>query len=346
MRRLLVMTAALAVAVGCSEPSPAGDTLAGPRAHVGGEDGGETSQITYSGRATGVDATVLGETVRLADTGPLPESGGAREATLLEAEVPGVLTAEVLHASTVGQGTRSHSEASTSRVRISVEGHEIEADFLMAEATARCEDGQVVLEGHSDVARLTVDGTTVTVTGEPNQRVDLSPAGHVVINEQTRGDEEITVVALRVVIPGAADIQVSRAYADIHGCAGTCVAVGDFVTGGGWIAASGSRANFGVAGGLKNDGLWGHLTYQDHGAGTKVKDTEITAYEKTGENSRAIEGTARIDGSSGEFRVEVTDNGEPGRDDVFRIRLSNGYQAEGTLRGGNIQLHPEPGGCP
>src|SRR5256885_12798782 len=44
-----------------------------------------TDATTFSGQATGVRATVLGITAVLADTGPLPPSGGAREASLLDA---------------------------------------------------------------------------------------------------------------------------------------------------------------------------------------------------------------------------------------------------------------------
>jgi hypothetical protein len=39
------------------------------------------------------------------------------------------------------------------------------------------------------------------------------------------------------------------------------------------------------------------------------------------------------------YQVDVTDNGEPGKNDSFAITLSNGYSASGTLAGGNIQLH-------
>ena len=46
------------------------------------------------------------------------------------------------------------------------------------------------------------------------------------------------------------------------------------------------------------------------------------------------------------YVVDVTDNGEPGREDRFSLRLSNGYFAVGTLAGGNIQLHVKPGPCP
>jgi hypothetical protein len=42
-----------------------------------------------------------------------------------------------------------------------------------------------------------------------------------------------------------------------------------------------------------------------------------------------------------DFRIDVTDNGEPGAgQDTYRIRLSNGYDSgTQTLAGGNIQLH-------
>src|SRR5205823_3646458 len=66
---------------------------------------------TFSGQATVIKATVLGTPIVLADTGPLPSSGGAQQASLLSASQAGI-GAEVLHASTVGQGDRSRSEAS------------------------------------------------------------------------------------------------------------------------------------------------------------------------------------------------------------------------------------------
>ena len=116
------------------------------------------------------------------------------------------------------------------------------------------------------------------------------------------------------------------------------------MTGGGWITGpSGARANFAVAGGMKNGALWGHLTYIDHGSGgPKVKGTGVTAYsapDPANPTLRHIEGTADIDGTSGTYAVDVADNGEPGRGDTFTIRLSNGYFASGNLAGGNIQLH-------
>src|SRR5437870_5318952 len=59
-----------------------------------------STSTTFSGRAAAVQGSVLGTPVSLSDTGPLPGSGGALEASLLSASVPGVLSADVLHAST------------------------------------------------------------------------------------------------------------------------------------------------------------------------------------------------------------------------------------------------------
>ncbi|MBI2690160.1 MAG: hypothetical protein HYX27_27965 [Acidobacteria bacterium] len=166
--------------------------------------------------------------------------------------------------------------------------------------------------------------------------------GKVVINEQTSGPGTMTVNALHVVVNGIADVVVSSAHADIT-CQGAPPCSGrDFVTGGGWITGSpsGAKSNFGVAAGTKQKGLWGHLTYIDHGTGMKVKGTGVTAYVVVDATTRHIEGTAEINGQGGfTYLVDVSDNGEPGRDDILTIRLSNGYFASGRLVGRNIQLH-------
>jgi hypothetical protein len=302
---------------------------------------------TYSGQATVVRATVLGlQPIVLADTGPLPSSGGAQDATLLTASVPGLLTAEVLHAATVAQGDHSRSEASVANVGLTVAGNRIAADFLASRASADCSSGSASAGGSSEIIGLVVNGKNIAVSGQPNQTVMLPGGGQLIINEQTSSPGSITVNALHVTIPGVADIVVSSAHADIA-CQSpppppppTCNS-SDFVTGGGWIAPASSKDNFAVAGGIKNAAFWGHLTYIDHGAnGPTVKGTGVTAYKVTGPTSRHIEGTAEVNGQSGfTFKVDVADNGEPGRTDTFSLKLSNGYSASGMLDGGNIQLH-------
>ena len=302
------------------------------------------NNTTFSGEATVVQATVLGlPPIVLSDTGALDSTGGAREASLLDANVPGLLTAEVLHASTVGQGQRSSSEASVANVTLTVGGNTISAGLLRARATAECHNGTASVSGSSEIVDLVVNGQAVVVSGQPNQTISL-PVGRVIINEQqssvSGNTGDITVNALHVMVDGVADVIISSAHADIT-CGGPVCPGGDFVTGGGWITGtpSGERGTFGVAGGIKNGGLWGHLTYIDHGTNMKVKGTGVTAYTVTGPTTRHIEGTAEIDGRSGSYQVDVSDNGEPGRKDTFSIMLSNGYSASGLLIGGNIQLH-------
>ena len=333
------LIAAAALTLGCSERhAPLAGVLADASAPP-------SSQATsYSGRATVLQARVLDlSPVVLADAGPLPPSGGAEDASLLNASVPGLLTAEVLHASTVGQGNASRSEVSVAELSLTVAGNTISAGLLQARAAAVCGDGGATATGSSDIAALSVNGQTVTVSGEPNQRVPLL-VGEVIINEQTsNGAGDITVNALHIKVPGAADVIVSSAHADITcqpaPAAPACTGA-DFATGGGWITPSGARANFGVAGGIKQGAFWGHLTYIDHGpGGPHVKGTGVTAYTVTNPTTRHIEGTAQVDGQDGTYQVDVTDNGEPGRNDSFTLQLSSGYGASGTLGGGNIQLH-------
>ena len=306
----------------------------------------QSDPVTFSGQATGVRATVLGVTTTISDTGPLPSSGGAEQASLLSASVPGLLTAEVLHAATIGQGDRSRSEASLANLNLTVGGNTIGADLLMARAMAVCAPGGPSTSGSADILGLVINGQSIGVSGQPNQTVNL-PNGQVVINEQQSSVSghtgDITVNALHVVVNGIADVVISSAHADVtcHGnpnCTG-----GDFVTGGGFITGtpSGAKANFGVAGGIKNGAFWGHLEYNDHGTnGPKVHGTGVTAYVVVNLTTRHIEGTAEINGQSGfTYKVDVADNGEPGRNDTFAITLSNGYTASGNLEGGNIQLH-------
>jgi len=116
------------------------------------------------------------------------------------------------------------------------------------------------------------------------------------------------------------------------------------VTNGGRITASnGDKATFG--GNAKADGLQGEEEYQDHGPaqGMNVHSIDITAVVCNAAGTTAsIFGTATVDGAgSFVFRIDVTDNGEPGRSDTYRMRLSNGYDSgvQTLAKGGNIQIH-------
>jgi len=308
---------------------------------------GQSDPTSFSGQATVLRATVLGNTVVVSDTGPLPSSGGALQASLLTVNVPGVATAEVAHATTIGQGNHSDSDASVANLNLTVAGNTITADLLMASAEAKCSKGAPSVTGSADIVGLVVNGQAISVSGQPNQAISL-PVGEIIINEQSSSVNgntgSITVNSLHVIIPGAADVVVSSAHTDI-----TCKAVPectgkDFATGGGFITGtpSGAKGNFGVGGGIKNDGsLWGHLEYIDHGPnGPKVHGTSVTNYVILSTNTRQIDGTAQVNGQDGfTYKVVVKDNGEPGTDDSFSIQLSNGYSTGGKLGGGNIKIH-------
>src|SRR5712671_5779656 len=103
-------------------------TVAGWSKPHGGGGGGGGGNNTFSGQAVVVDATVLGINTVISDTGPLPSSGGALEASLLTVNMPGLVSANVAHAATVGQGDRSQSEASVADVILTVSGNTITAD--------------------------------------------------------------------------------------------------------------------------------------------------------------------------------------------------------------------------
>jgi hypothetical protein len=310
--------------------------------------GAQANPTTFSGQATVLRATVLGNTVVVSDTGPLPSSGGSLQKSLLTVNVPGLATAEVAHATTIGQGNNSSSEASIASVNLTLAGNTITADLLKANAEAKCcSNGAPSVSGSSEIVGLVINGQAIYVSGQPNQTINL-PVGEIIINEQSSSVSgntgSVTVNALHVVIPGVADVVVSSAHADVT-CQGPpeCTG-GDFATGGGFITGtpSGAKGNFGVGGGIKNDGtLWGHLEYIDHGPnGPKVHGTGVTKYVILSSTTREIDGAAQVNGLDGlTYKVVVTDNGEPGTNDSFSIQLSNGYSAGGKLGGGNIKIH-------
>lgn len=319
------------------------------------------SASSYSGEATVVRANVTGvPTVVISDTGPLPDSGGALETSLLSTNIAGLLSIEVCHAATVGQDSVSYSDASCGKVNLAMTlGASIQADALSSWALASCCTNGPMLGGSANIANLVINGMPINVSGQPNQTVNLI-GGRVIINEQATflgtDSASITVNALHVIIDGVADVVISSSHADIV-CGGSSGGGGggggggecsDKVTGGGWITGtpSGAKGNFGVAGGTMNGAFWGHLNYVDHGNGMHVKATAVTGYQMDANDPdcRYIYYNVTIDGVPGTAFVHVCDKGEPGRNDIFEITLSNGYHAGGDLGGthpggGNIQLH-------
>ncbi len=317
---------------------------------------GTTFAESFSGRAAAVTGTAGGAGVSFVDSGALAASGGAIGTAAAGATVAGGLVVGASHCAVVGggdQGSTTAAEASVANVNYASSSlfgvNTVVADFVMARAAAAASVTAGVA-GAIQVNGLVINGQAVSVTGAANQIVFLNGGGFVIINEQLAGVGVITVNALHIV-DAFADVNVVLASSTAGvtlGFVSSPPPPCDFLTGGGWITGtpSGAKANFGVAGGIKNGAFWGHLNYVDHGTGMQVKATAVTGYaeDPNDPDCRIIDYAVTIDGQPGTARVRACDKGEPGRNDLFQIQLSNGYSAGGDLGGshpggGNIQLH-------
>jgi hypothetical protein len=135
----------------------------------------------------------------------------------------------------------------------------------------------------------------------------------------------------------------------------------DFVTGGGYIfppdqttqQPTSAKGTFGAAGGCRNASGWGHLEYDDHGLGLKVRSTSITGYVHDSsditDRARLICGNASTNQGDVTFVVRVRD-AEPGSNGEFDIQLQGAvvystcpafpHELGGsTSGGGHILLH-------
>jgi hypothetical protein len=88
----------------------------------------------------------------------------------------------------------------------------------------------------------------------------------------------------------------------------------------------------------------GELQYVDHTTKMIVHSETMTSLIVSKDKTKAtFRGTCTINGIGGfTFSAYVEDKGEPGTNDVFKISLSNGISAGGTLLNGNIQIHKKP----
>ncbi len=111
-------------------------------------------------------------------------------------------------------------------------------------------------------------------------------------------------------------------------------------TGGGWIAVPGGTATFGFAANVSGGTQSGHLEYNDHALPLTVHSTTIFSITTTGCTTTM---TGSADVSPGptpqNYQIDVTDGGEPGTQDFFRITVGTTYIGSGFLGGGNIEVH-------
>ncbi len=171
---------------------------------------GPAAAQTAGGEAKAVQATVVGATTTLADTGVLAAgSSDALEASSIAGSVPALLTGDSLHATTIGSPDQMESEASLGSLGMSVAGITISADLVMARALAVVGSTGAAA---SEVDGLAINGVSIPVTGAPNQTVPIV-GGMVVINEQQTGAGGAVVNALHVIVSGLADVVVASATA-------------------------------------------------------------------------------------------------------------------------------------
>lgn len=97
-------------------------------------------------------------------------------------------------------------------VEIDLDGTEIVAELLVAEAEATCEDDMPVLDGESSVASLTINDEIVNVDGHTDVPLVV---GTLHLNEQIDEGDRLTQRALW--LEGPTEIVVSEAIADVHG---------------------------------------------------------------------------------------------------------------------------------
>ena len=177
---------------------------------VGWATAGDAQTVT--GQARAVQATVLGSQTVLSDTGALTGGDDARQASQVTGAVPSVLTAEALHATTIGWPDQAVSAASLAGLAVTVAGNGITAGFVMARAAAILGGASA---GDTDIDTLSINGAPITVTGQPNQTIPLL-RGRVIINEQQPlFPSGMTVNALHIVIDGVADVVIASATAGI-----------------------------------------------------------------------------------------------------------------------------------
>ncbi len=167
--------------------------------------GGGGATQTVSGIASAVQATSLGTITTLASTGTLSGLTDARDASQLVGNVPALLAAEALHATTIGLSDRVASQASLGNLALGVGTTSLGADVVLAQAEAAA----------GSATGSSVLGNLTAVSGAPNQTISV-PGGRLVINEQTATVGGIVVNALHLVVDGVLDVVLGSATAAVQ----------------------------------------------------------------------------------------------------------------------------------
>src|SRR2546422_3578215 len=146
-----VAAALLTGLLGCL---PAGNQQAQIIIFGGGFGGSSSTSASsgFQGQASAVSGFVLGSAVSVADTGALAASGGAVEASALEASVASGVAVGASHTAVVGGGNVASAEAAVANVNLAIAGFfggatTITADFVMSRAEGICAATGVSMSG-------------------------------------------------------------------------------------------------------------------------------------------------------------------------------------------------------
>src|SRR5882672_6828658 len=110
---------------------------------VAPSDVSQSTGVSYGGQAMVVKLTDIHNSpspIVICDTGPLPDSGGTLEATVLETNVAnGALTFETARATTTGDGAEARSSTSVNNFQLQIMAMDgsvsvLTADFISSEA--------------------------------------------------------------------------------------------------------------------------------------------------------------------------------------------------------------------
>jgi len=167
---------------------------------------------TLTGQASAVTAVVVGTVTSLADTGTLVDAADPLGTGQPLGSIPNLLSAEALHAVTMGWTDQVASEASLANLAMTVAGIGIAVDTIVSRALAV--SGAVPI-GLTDIEGLTIGGVSVSSTGDPNQTISIAGLS-VILNEQIQSASGIVVNALHITtLDGLTNVVIGSAKAGI-----------------------------------------------------------------------------------------------------------------------------------
>jgi hypothetical protein len=167
---------------------------------------------TLTGQASAVTAVVLGTVTSLADTGTLVDAADPLGTGQPTGSIPGLLSAEALHAVTMGWTDQVASEASLGNLALSVAGVGISARTIISRALSVSNAGST---GLTNIEGLTIGGVSVAPAGIPNQQLSIAGLS-VILNEQIQTANGIIVNALHIrTLNGLTDVRIGSTRAGI-----------------------------------------------------------------------------------------------------------------------------------